>query len=112
MSTPTPPTSQGIDRLLRKAGHPRLSRRTGIARNSAGYMIDGRITGPLTVSWYSGLDDDQDRNRAALGPLAVTLTGAGWQVEPGEYVTAAGPAGGEEYYWPCLIVNAGEGPHE
>ena len=100
-----PLTPQGIDRLLRKAGHPRHDHRTGMYAVSIGYTVNDGGSGLVTVCWDNGPDGDPEPIWDALWALAATLTEAGYTGERGEYVTAAG---GEAFRWPCLIVTTGE----
>lgn len=99
------PTPQGIDRLLRKAGHPRHDRRTGLTRYSIGYTIGDAMAGPVTVSWDNGPDNDPAPVWDALFGVAATLTAAGYRGERSEYVTVIGNGA---FRWPCLVVTARE----
>lgn len=102
-----PPTPEAIDRLLRKAGHQRHDKRTGMTRYSIGYTIGDAMTGPVTVSWNNGPDDDPAHVWAALHPIAATLTEAGYTGERSEYVTVID---GETYCWPCLVISVRKDP--
>jgi hypothetical protein len=100
-----------IDRLLRKAGHPRHDGRAGL-RDSPGYFAGDNIRGivlgsrEFSAEAYVLVGHDHGTGRddtdGALRKYALTLTEAGYEAERVEVVLDLGC--GEEWREPQLLV--------
>lgn len=86
MTTPKPPTPQGISALLAKAGHTRAVRK--MRGGCSGFVVSADYShwGAVRVRhhfWSMGARPEQAK--AKLAAYAKTITDAGWTVEAGEW---------------------------
>lgn len=93
-------TPEAVDRVLRRAGHPRHDQRAGL-RPSIGYVTAWGNGDEVIVTWDGGHVEDRARDQAALAGLMPALTAAGYRASEGMQGL---DVEGEKVRWPVLIL--------
>jgi len=102
MTTPKPPTPQGISALLKRAGFERaVETRKGrnVSENTAGFHVKARMD-TVTVNYWSDSAEMPTTKTIAAGRemlacYAADIRAAGWSVEDRKHmlIVTAGKAG-------------------